>query len=107
MKVNELRTGKIKVAPKGRSVPSTDWDQSPQGDGENTKPVQAERSKRFHFNNLYSIMTTGQISSSHNSTQFSSDMARNVFCLLISGLREVKELHISNRILLGKKKNLQ
>lgn len=52
---------------------------------------------------LYSIMTTGQISSSHNSTLFSSDMARNVFCLLISGLREVKELHMSDRILLGKK----
>lgn len=101
--VNELRTGEIKAAPKGRSLPSTDWDQSAQDDGENTKPVQAQGSKRLHFNNLYSIMTTGQISSSHNSTHFSSDRARNVFCLLISGLREVKELHISNTILLRKK----
>lgn len=36
-KVNELRTGKGNVAPKGRSLPSTDWDQSPQGDGETPK----------------------------------------------------------------------
>lgn len=43
--VNELRTGEINAAPKGRSLPRPDWDQSPQGDGETPNQSRHKRAE--------------------------------------------------------------
>lgn len=79
-------------------------DVPPKDGRRNSLTVETEKRETLHFNNVYSIMTIGQIRSYHNSTCFSSNISRNVFCLLISVLRKVKKkkkktiVHLKNPI---------
>jgi len=65
-KANELQTGKINATLKQRSLHSA-WtqrgDKPPKDDRENFGAVATQKGETLSFNNMYSIMTIGQIRS--------------------------------------------